>query len=132
MELPGRVDYVLAGDGKQEIREGVLRFLGQGALVQPRPEGTRLTLFAGRLLAWEGLELEQPLSGGLIQAFFAQDGQLTGECDGLARTVTLRASAAFRGKKALYLDGQLMTRFPDNAGHYAFELPAGKHRFQIK
>lgn len=132
VELPGRVDIVLAGDGRQEFRQDKLRFQGQGALIQPRPEGTRLTLFAGSCLAWEGFVLNQPMAGGLLQAIFTPDGRITGESDGIARTVAVQAPAAFRGKGLLLLDGQPTTRFPADAARYAFELPAGRHRFEIQ
>ncbi len=132
VELPGRVDLVLAGDGKDEVREGALRFRGQGALVQPRPEGTRLTLLAGTYLSWGEFILEQPQANGTLQVLFAPDGSLSGTTDGPARPVVLAGPAVSRGKEGLHLDGRLANRFPAATDRYTLEMPAGVHQFEIK
>ena len=132
VELPGRVDLVLAHDGRQEFRQEKLRFQGHGALIQPRPQGTRLTLFSGVCLAWEGFGLEQPMSGGMLQMNFAADGSIMGESDGTARTVTIQTPPTHRGNGLLLIDGQRVTQFPADAARYTFDLPAGSHRIEIK
>jgi hypothetical protein len=132
VELPGRVDIVLAGDGHQEFRQEKLCFQGRAGLIQPRPQATRLTLLSGARLAWEGFGLEQPTSGGMLQMNFATDGTIAGESDGTARTVTVQAPPAHRGNGLLLLDGQRAARFPPVATHFVFELPAGHHRFEIQ
>jgi len=131
VELPGRVDIVLAGDGRDEIRHAALRFRARAALVQPRAEGLRLTLLSGACLSWEGFTLEQPEPGGLLQVLFVADGRVTGTVDGTARTVALEVPQTHGGKSALHVDGQLSTRFPAGTTRYSFEVPAGRHQFEI-
>lgn len=129
--LPGRTDIVLAGDGLREFEEGTLRFQGRGALVQPRSHGTELTLFAGSCLAWEGFALEQPMAGGLLRAHFGADGRITGESDGMARTVIVQVPDSHRGKNTLYRSGRPVVRYPQGTKRYAFDVPAGRHAFEL-
>ncbi|MHB9023004.1 MAG: hypothetical protein ACYC7E_02355 [Armatimonadota bacterium] len=133
VELPGRIDYVLASDGRQEFRQETLRFQGQGGLIQPRANGTHLSLLSGVLLSFQGFTLEQPPAvNSPLQVRFAPDGGISGDCNGERRTVTITVPDAYRGKRTVYLNRQETTRFPENAVRYSFEVPAGAHRFEIR
>jgi hypothetical protein len=128
-----RTDYVFVDDGSQVRRDEQLEFQGQAAWVQSGATETRLDLVCGTRLRWRGLRLEQSLAADArLSARFAADGQISGECDGPARQITIGASGEHRGKRTVAIDGQPATLVSEEAETCVFEVPAGAHRIELR
>jgi hypothetical protein len=133
VELTGRTDYVLVDDGNQEHHLDKLHFKGQSGQVQERSDGLRLALLSGVLLGWDDYRIEQsPVAGGPVQVSFSPSGEVTGECNGDHRTVTIHVPDAYRAKHALTIDGQETSFSPVGINRYSFDIPSGSHKFKLQ